>query len=116
MRPSWLLIAATIEFLGALLIVVYAVRAVGIVLRERQAIDRAKWMVTQGAITGLDFKLAATLLKTMTLLDWHQIGMFAAMYAIRFMIKQAFRRAQQEEMLEEKVCAPPLRQARFPRR
>lgn len=46
MRPSWLLIAATIEFLGALLIVVYAVRAVGIVLRERQAIDRAKWMVT----------------------------------------------------------------------
>lgn len=46
MRPSCLLIAATIEFLGALLIVVYAVRAVGIVLRERQAIDRAKWMVT----------------------------------------------------------------------
>ena len=53
-------------------------------------------MVTQGAITGLDFKLAATFLKTMTLLDWHQIGMFAALYAIRFMIKQAFRRAQQE--------------------
>jgi len=73
-------------------------------------------MVTHGAIAGLDFKLAATLFKMMTRLDWHQIGMFAAIYAIRFMIKQAFRRAQQEEMLEEKVCAPTLRQARFPRR
>jgi uncharacterized membrane protein YjfL (UPF0719 family) len=72
-------------------------------------------MVTQGAIIGLDVKLAATLLKTMTLLDWHQIGMCAAISAIRFMITQAFRRAQQEEMLEEKVCAPPLRQGRFPR-
>ena len=41
-------------------------------------------------------KLAATLLKVMTLLDWHQIGMFAAIYAIRFMIKQNFRREQQE--------------------
>jgi hypothetical protein len=40
-------------------------------------------MVTHGAITGLDCKLAATLLKTMTLLDGHQIGMFAALYAIR---------------------------------
>ena len=44
----------------------------------------------------LEFELAATLRKTMTLLDWHQIGMFAAIYAIRFMIKQAFRCAQQE--------------------
>jgi hypothetical protein len=32
----------------------------------------------------------------MTLLEWRQIGMVAAMYAIRFMIQQAFRRAQQE--------------------
>jgi uncharacterized membrane protein len=96
MRPSWLLIAATIEFLGALIIVAHAVRAVGVMLRERQAIDRAKLLVAQGAITGLDFKLAATLLKTMTLLDWHQIGMFAAIYAIRFMIKQNFHREQQE--------------------
>ena len=116
MRPSWLLIAATIEFLGALIIVAHAVRAVGLMLRERQAIDRAKLLVAQGAITGLDFKLGATLLKTMTLLDWHQIGMFAAIYALRFMITQAFRRAQQEEMREEKVGAPTLRQARFPRR
>ena len=116
MRSSWLLIAATIDFLGALIIVAHAVRAVGLVLRERQAIDRAKLLVAHGALTGLDCKLAATLLKTMTLLDWHQIGMFAALYAIRFLIKQAFRRAQQEERREENVGAPTLRQARFPRR
>ena len=95
MRPSWLLIAATIELLGVLMIVAHTVRAVGLVLRERQTLDRAKLLVAQGAIAGLDCKLAATLLKAMTLLDWHRISMFAAMYAIRFVLKQAFRREQQ---------------------
>ena len=94
-----------IEFLGALILVAHAVCAVGVVLRERQAIDRAKVMVAHGAITGLDFKLAATLLKTMTLLDWHQIGMFAAVYAIRLMVKQAFRREQQDDS-HTKGCGP----------
>jgi hypothetical protein len=31
----------------------------------------------------------------MTLLAWHQIGMFAALYALRFLLKQAFRHEQQ---------------------
>ena len=95
MDTLWLALAAMIECVGALIIVAHAVRALGIVLRGRETIDRAKSTIADGAITGLDFKLAATLLKTMTLLAWHQIGMFAALYAIRFLLKQAFRREQQ---------------------
>jgi uncharacterized membrane protein len=95
MDALWRTLAALIECVGALIIVAHAMRALGIVLRERQTIDRAKRMIAEGAITGLDCTLAATLLTTMTLLTWHQIGMFAALYALRFLLKQAFRREQQ---------------------
>ena len=43
-----------------------------------------------GVLTGLGFKLAAALLKTMTLTNWRQIEMFVTVLAIRTSVKQIF--------------------------
>jgi uncharacterized membrane protein len=93
----WLIFAAAIEFAGAIIITFAAVGAIMLLIRQR-SIGQAKTHMATGAITGLDFKLAATLLKALTLLSWKSIGMFAAIYAIRFTLKQAFSREQKNSL------------------
>jgi uncharacterized membrane protein len=93
MKDFSLILAVAIEFIGAIIIVAHALRAVILLVRS-YSVNQAKLMVANGAITGLDFKLAATLLKTITLMEWRQIGMFAAIYGLRFLLKQAFKREQ----------------------
>jgi uncharacterized membrane protein len=87
------LLAAMIEFIGALIITAAAISAM-FVLARRKSIRKAKIHIASGAITGLDFKLAATLLKALALLSWESIGMFASIYAIRIVLKQAFHMEQ----------------------
>jgi uncharacterized membrane protein len=87
----WLHVAALIEFAGSLIIAGYTLAAVVTLLR-RAPLHEARRRVAQGAISGLDLKMAATLLKTLALSDWHAIGMFVAILALRTILKKSFVR------------------------
>lgn len=93
MGPLWPSIAGLIEFAGALIVMAYVVRAMLSLLR-RNSIDQARFLVAQGALAGLGFKTAATLLKALQLADWEQIGMFVALFTLRMILKKAFQMEQ----------------------
>jgi uncharacterized membrane protein len=84
---SWVLL---IEFVGALLIVSYALAATVAVLRF-EGIDRARFLVADGVLAGLNFKLAATVLKIVLLRSWEQILLFVVIIFLRTLLKQLFR-------------------------
>ncbi len=86
---NYVLWASLIEFVGALLIVGYILVALYIVLRGGNIV-RARMIVADGAITGLSFKVAGTLLKTITIHTWQQILMFLAIFALRTVLKRFF--------------------------
>ncbi len=83
------LCASTIEFIGALLISGYVLAALVTLLRTKNILA-ARLLVADGAIAGLGFKLAGTLLKTIELHTWQQILMFAAIFALRTVLKRLF--------------------------
>lgn len=83
-------IAALIEFAGALIIAAYAIRA-GYSLLRGASVDYARLIVADGALAGLNFKVAATLLKTLDLQSWQQISMFVAIFALRLILKRVFQ-------------------------
>lgn len=89
-----------IEFGGALLIVGYILLSLFVLFKHKD-ITRARLVAADGVITGLSFKLAATLLKTLSLQSWQQIAMFAAIFALRIILKRLFvwerQRLQQRE-------------------
>ncbi len=83
--------AAIIEMGGALVIVAYVFAALLTLFRTRTAgIVQARLLVAQGVLTGLSFKVAGTLLKTLLLVTWHQILVFAAIFALRTLLKRLF--------------------------
>ncbi|GHO58578.1 DUF1622 domain-containing protein [Ktedonobacter robiniae] len=81
--------AAMIEFIGALLIIAYLLRSLVVLFKTGQ-VTGARLIVADGIITGLSFKLAGTLLKTIELRSWRQIAMFAAIFALRTVLKRWF--------------------------
>src|ERR1051326_4698695 len=81
--------ATIIEFIGALLIVCYLLASI-ITLLYRKDITQPRLIVADGVITGLSFKLAGTLLKTIELHTWQQILMFAAIFTLRTVLKKLF--------------------------
>lgn len=78
-----------IETAGALVIGWYGLRALA-ALASRAPIEAARLLMIEGVVTGLSLKLAATLLKTTELGGWDAIGRFAAVFALRTLIKQLF--------------------------
>jgi uncharacterized membrane protein len=80
---------ALIEFVGSLFIVGYVVAAIVSLFRVR-SISYARLLVADGVITGLSFKLAATLLKSIIVHTWQQILLFAIIFALRTILKRAF--------------------------
>ncbi len=81
--------ALLIEAIGSLVIVFYAAAAAWALLRGA-GLGRAQGLIAQGALAGLNFKVAATLLKTVELQTWQQIGIFAVTFALRTMLKRLF--------------------------
>jgi uncharacterized membrane protein len=81
--------ATIIEFIGALLIVFYLLAACFSLLTQKD-VPLARLIVADGVITGLSFKVAGTLLKTIELHTWQQILMFVAVFALRTLLKQVF--------------------------
>jgi uncharacterized membrane protein len=78
-----------VEAVGSLIIVGYCAAAV-LTLARRRGITVARLLVAEGAIAGLSFKLAGALLRTLLLLSWRQILMFAAILALRTVLKRFF--------------------------
>jgi uncharacterized membrane protein len=86
------LLARLIEALGAPVVGWAMLRAVaaGGSLRFRNAGLRAmRRELAQGVVGALGLMTAATLLKTITLASWSAIGMFAAVLALRTLVKRA---------------------------
>ncbi len=86
---NYTLWASLIEFAGALLIVGYIIAALFTLVRSGDIV-KARLLVIDGAISGLSFKLAGTLLKTIELHTWQQIFMFFAIFALRTILKRVF--------------------------
>jgi uncharacterized membrane protein len=80
---------AVIEFVGALFIVGYVIAAIVSLFRVR-SISYARLLVADGVITGLSFKLAGTLLKSIIVHTWQQILLFAFIFVLRTILKRAF--------------------------
>ena len=79
--------AASIEFGGAVIVTVAVFRAlVGLMMGS--TIDRARLIMIAGSLSALGYKSAATLLKAIELGSWRGIGSFAAIFALRTIIKQ----------------------------
>jgi hypothetical protein len=89
--------AALIEFGGTLVILAYAALGLGRLLAGRATIEATRMLVAQGALSGLSWKLSATLLKTIELQTFDQIGAAFAILGLRhligFMLAAETRRA-----------------------
>ncbi len=59
-------------------------------LVRRCGLERCRLLLADGAVFSLGFKTAASLLKTLELNTWHQIGAFVAVLALRTFLKRAF--------------------------
>jgi uncharacterized membrane protein len=78
-----------IDLIGGLLVVGYVLGA-GVALVRTGAVDRARLLVAEGAVLGLSFKTAGTLLKALEIHTWGQIGMFGAVLTLRVVLKRLF--------------------------
>ncbi len=87
-----------IDLIGALLIVGYVV-AGAIALIRGKGVTIARLLAAEGAVWGLSFKVAGSLLKTIELRDWDQILMFCAVLALRILLKRLF--AWEEQRLRD---------------
>lgn len=79
--------AALIEFGGAVIIAVAVLRAL-LGLATGASIAQARLIVIAGSLSALGYKSAATLLKAIELGSWNGIGIFAAIFTLRTVIKQ----------------------------
>lgn len=83
----WILI---IELIGSLMIVRYVILALLLLLRGSRNIEHAQYIVAEGALMGLNFKVAGTLLKTIQLQTWNQIFVFTTILMLRTLLKRLF--------------------------
>ena len=83
---SW---AVLIEAAAALVIAAYCTAAFWSLVR---CFDRrkAQSLVAEGALNALGFIVCGTLLKTLLLKSWPQIGIFACVLALRTLLKRIF--------------------------
>lgn len=80
-----------IDFGGAVIVTIYCVLGLWVVLRERDP-AKARYLVATGALSGLTFKLAATLLQTLVVASWSQVGMLAFVVGLKTVLKWTFVR------------------------
>ena len=99
-------VAVLIEAAGSVLLVGFVLAAGGALLRGG-GLERARLLIAEGAVLALSFKTGATLLKTIDLPTWDRIAAFAAVLALRTVLKRAEeqRVAEQERLAEEKARA-----------
>jgi uncharacterized membrane protein len=88
--PLW---AALIETAAGLVIAGYCTAAFWSVVRRADR-TRAKVLVAEGALAGLGFIVCASLLKTLLLSSWRQIGIFGCVLVLRTALKRIFAAEQ----------------------
>ena len=81
--------ACLIEFAGALGIAGWCAAA-AVSLPLHRSPGRAQALVIEGSLWGLGLKTAASLLKTLVVHDWNGILAFAAILALRTVLKRLF--------------------------
>ncbi len=84
--------AAVVQFGGSLVVAVAVLRGLALIAAGQgtpAAIRRGRLAVADGVLSALGFETAATLLKTVELQSWAAIGLFAAVLALRTLIKRA---------------------------
>ena len=81
--------ALLIEAAGSALLLGYVMAAL-LALARRSGLERCRLLLADGAVFSLGFKTATSLLKTLELNTWHQIGAFVAVLALRTVLKRAF--------------------------
>lgn len=84
---AWIML---IELIGAFIIVGYVLSALRSLIRDHQNLKHAQFLVAEGALLGLSFKLAGTLLKTIELHTWKQILIFSTIFLLRTLLKRLF--------------------------
>ena len=88
-----------VEIVSTLVICIYCAAGLLALLRGRSRLE-AQLLVANGAILGMSVKVIGALLKTIQLQTWNQLGQFAAIFILRFLIKKAFLR-------DSEVLRPP---------
>jgi uncharacterized membrane protein len=78
-----------VDLVAAVVVAGYAAAAM-VKLARGCGVTRARLLIAEGAVLGLSFKVAATLLGTLEIHTWDQILMFAAIFAMRTILKQLF--------------------------
>ncbi len=81
------LLIAVIELAGAFLIIGYCVAALVQLVRTGNP-ARVRLLVIEGALWGLSLKTSASLLKTIEIHTWDQIGAFAAILTLRTILRR----------------------------
>ena len=89
--------ALATEAIGSMALAVLSAAAFVSLVRERDP-EAARLLVAEGAILALSFKIGATLLKTLDLQSWDRIAAFAAVLALRMVLKQAFFSAKRTRL------------------
>ena len=87
--------ALWIEFAGGLVIGFGCVRALVSLIwnfTKPGMPHRSQLILADAVLAGLGFKVAATLLKTIELRSWAEIGAFAAVLAMRTLLKAVLQR------------------------
>ncbi len=82
--------ALLIEAAGAILIGAYTTAGFAVLFYTRDQ-HRVRDLVAEGSLNALAFLLCATLLKTLILRSWKEIGMFAGVFLLRTVLKRVFQ-------------------------
>ncbi len=90
LERQWIAFGGTlIELVAAIAISFHALWAV-LALVRREGIDRARLLIADGVFAGLGFSVTGTLLTTIALQSWRQMGFFVFVFALRTMLKRVF--------------------------
>ncbi|MBC5805911.1 MAG: hypothetical protein DLM53_03355 [Candidatus Eremiobacter antarcticus] len=90
MNGAFTVAIEVIEFVGTLLVFGHVIAAAWMLIWRKSDVKTARMTVADGALWGLSFEVAATLLKTLPVHSWSQIAMFAAIVAMRTVLKTVF--------------------------
>ena len=89
MWPSWGVGALVLQFTAGLLLAVYlSVAMVGLVLRRD--LDHARRVVCEGVVATLGLMVPATVLRTLVVREWEEIGALATVLGLRIVLKKFF--------------------------
>ncbi|WP_272976710.1 DUF1622 domain-containing protein [Deinococcus geothermalis] len=76
-----------VELITNLVLFGYIVAALLALLRGGR-MTRARLLIVDGVLFALNFKVVATLLRTLEITTWNQIGLFTAVFVLRTLLKR----------------------------